>query len=129
MKAFRIKGKFYMGDHWQDFTKELAGSDDASVREELYSRLGSKHRVKRSKIEIAEVQEIPVNEVTDPVTTYILQTKKTKTDKEPKKTEKETKKIKKEKEPKKKKTEMGSKKIRKKKEPKKRKTKKGEKNE
>ncbi len=76
MKAFKVKGKFFMKDRWQEFTKELVGDDDKSVREEIYSRLGSKHRVKRSKIEITEITEIPKKEVTDPMTLFKLNNKK-----------------------------------------------------
>ncbi len=90
MKAFRVTGKFYMGDHWQNFTKDVAGEDDAAVKEKVYSRLGSKHRVKRAKIKISEVTEIPLDEVTDPITVYILKNEKETIKKEPK--PKETKK-------------------------------------
>jgi large subunit ribosomal protein LX len=72
MKAFRIKGMFQMGDKWQDFTKEIEGTDESIVREQILSRLGSKHRVKRTQIRILEVTEIKANEVTDPITIYKL---------------------------------------------------------
>jgi large subunit ribosomal protein LX len=84
MKAFRVTGKFYMGDHWQNFTKDVAGENDAAVKEKVYSRLGSKHRVKRAKIEISEVKEISLEEVTDPITVYILKNEKETIRKEPK---------------------------------------------
>jgi large subunit ribosomal protein LX len=79
MKAFRVKGKFFMGKHWQEFTKELAEEDEKAAQELLYSRLGSKHRVKRAKIMISEVTEIPIKDVTDPITKYKLQNIKKKT--------------------------------------------------
>ena len=87
MKAFIIKGKFLMGDRWQEFTKQVAGSDEAAAREEIYSRFGSKHRVKRTKIHISEVKDIPRSEVSDPVILYMLDNKKKgkKTPQEPKK--------------------------------------------
>jgi large subunit ribosomal protein LX len=99
MKAFRVTGEFYMGDHWQNFTKDMAGEDDAVVREKVYSRLGSKHRVKRAKIKISEVTEIPLEEVTDPITMYILKNEKKamKKEPEPKETKKATKLIKRDK--------------------------------
>lgn len=84
MKAFRVTGKFYMGDHWQNFTKDVTGEDDAAVKEKVYSRLGSKHRVKRAKIKISDVTEIPLEEVTDPITAYILKNEKETIKKEPK---------------------------------------------
>ena len=76
MKAFRIKGAFQMGDKWQDFTKEIEGTDKDTVSEQIFSRLGSKHRVKRTQIRIMEVTEIKANEVTDPITLYKLKNPK-----------------------------------------------------
>lgn len=77
MKAFRIKGTFQMGDRWQEFTKEMVGNDEDAVKEQVYSRLGSKHRVKRPKIRISEVMEIPLEDVSDPITRYRLEDEKT----------------------------------------------------
>jgi len=64
MKAYRVSGKFMMGDTWQAFTKEVVGESEDEVREVMYSRLGSKHRVKRAKIRISEVTEIEPGELT-----------------------------------------------------------------
>ena len=76
MKAFRVKGTFQMGDRWQDFTKEVVDKDAEAVKEQVYSRLGSKHRVKRSKIQILDVKEISLEEVSDPMTKYLLESEK-----------------------------------------------------
>lgn len=67
MKAYRVSGSFMMGDAWQSFTKEVVGETEKDVRDVIYSRLGSKHRVKRTKIQISEVTEISPNELTDPI--------------------------------------------------------------
>jgi large subunit ribosomal protein LX len=101
MKAFRVTGKFFMGDHWQNFTKDVAGEDDADVKEKIYSRLGSKHRVKRAKIMISKATEIPLEEVTDPITVYLIKNERETKKKVSKPSEKKTTKIiKKEKKPK-----------------------------
>jgi large subunit ribosomal protein LX len=76
MKAYRVKGTFFMGDKWQNFEKEEIGEDENAVSETVYSILGSKHRVKRAKINITEVTEISAKDITDSVTLYKL--KKTK---------------------------------------------------
>lgn len=73
MKAFKVKGTFQMGDRWQQFTKEVVGSDEEAVKEQVYSRLGSKHRVKRAKIHISDVKEISLEEVSDPITKYMIE--------------------------------------------------------
>ena len=88
MKAFRVKGIFQMGDRWQEFTKEMVGNDEDAVKEQVYSRLGSKHRVKRSKIQVSEVKEISLEEVSDPITKYFLKCEKTERKKRIKKGEK-----------------------------------------
>ena len=76
MKAFRVKGTFQMGDRWQEFTKEVVGDDEDAVKEQVYSRLGSKHRVKRPKIRISEVNEISLDDVSDPITRYLIEDEK-----------------------------------------------------
>ena len=73
MKAYRVSGKFMMGDAWQSFTKEVVGESEKDVREIMYSRLGSKHRVKRAKIRISEVAEISPAELTDPITRSLFE--------------------------------------------------------
>lgn len=73
MKVFRVKGTFFMGKRWQDFTKDVVGDDENVAREQIYSRLGSKHRVKRAKIQIEDIKEISAKEVSDPVISYLLE--------------------------------------------------------
>jgi large subunit ribosomal protein LX len=72
MKVFRVKGTFLMGKRWQDFTKDVVGDDENVAKEQIFSRLGSKHRVKRAKIQINEIKEISQKEVSDPVISYLL---------------------------------------------------------
>ena len=73
MKAYKVSGKFMMGDSWQSFTKEVVGESENDVREVILSRLGSKHRVKRPKIQISEVTEISPDELTDPITKSLFE--------------------------------------------------------
>jgi large subunit ribosomal protein LX len=73
MKAYKVSGSFMMGDVWQSFTKEVVGESEEEVMEVIYSRLGSKHRVKRAKIQISEVAEIPPGELTDPITKSLFE--------------------------------------------------------
>ena len=73
MKAFVVKGRFLMGDRWQNFEKEVASEDENAVKEQIYSRLGSKHRVKRANIQILEIKGISPESVSDPITSHILQ--------------------------------------------------------
>ena len=59
-----------MGTDRQYFAKEITGKDEQQARENLYSILGSKHRVKRPKIWIDEVAELGEEEILDPVVKF-----------------------------------------------------------
>src|SRR5439155_25991958 len=63
MKAFRISGRFRMGRRWQPFSKELAASDEVAAREKLLSVLGSQHGVPRKYVTIAQVAEVPADQI------------------------------------------------------------------
>jgi large subunit ribosomal protein LX len=67
MKAFKVKGSFMMGDRLQSFKKEIAGIDEDNAKERIYSILGSKHNVKRNKIKIESIVEVPSEAIEDPL--------------------------------------------------------------
>lgn len=75
MKAFRISGRFRMGRSWQRFTKEVVGADEAAARERLLSVFGSQHGIARKYISIAEVAELPLDQVEDPAVRFRLEAK------------------------------------------------------
>ena len=68
MKAFRVMGQFEMARRYVPFTKEIACETKEEAVENIQSRLGSKHRVKRKKIKIESVRELKPEEVED---TYV----------------------------------------------------------
>lgn len=88
MKVFRVKGTFLMGKRWQDFTKDVVGDDETIAKEQIFSRLGSKHRVKRAKIQIKDIKEISIEEVSDPVISFLLKSDENSKKKRTKKGEK-----------------------------------------
>ncbi len=68
MKIYKVKGKFRMGRRrtdWQHFTKEVVSEDQDAAVEKVLSLLGSKHRVKRTNIDIRHVEEIDKDQVED----------------------------------------------------------------
>lgn len=67
MKVYRVTGKFWMGHIQTPFTLETIGVDEAAARDRVLSSIGSKHRVDRHHIDIANVQEIRPDEITDPL--------------------------------------------------------------
>ncbi|MDR0523941.1 MAG: 50S ribosomal protein L18a [Candidatus Methanoplasma sp.] len=70
MKAFRVNGSYADPRKRQVFSIELSAEDEASVRERALSTLGSKHRLKRWEIDIAEVTELTADQVTNPTVKY-----------------------------------------------------------
>ncbi len=66
VKVFRVSGLMRIGNEWQKFTLELTGLKKEHVIEEVYSLLGSRHKLKRAHIKIQEIKEIPYDEVEDP---------------------------------------------------------------
>ena len=72
-KAYKINGKFLMGEDWQYFTKEVIAQNEKKAMEILLSELGSKHRVKRRSIFIKEVIEVSSDQIESPVVKYLLE--------------------------------------------------------
>jgi large subunit ribosomal protein LX len=70
MKAFRLTGTFRMGRKIQSFSKEVASHDKKGAEEDLYSILGSKHKVKRYDIQIDSVKELKPEDVEDSVVAF-----------------------------------------------------------
>jgi large subunit ribosomal protein LX len=58
-KTFIITGKFLMGDRLQKFQREVEARGEKRAREKIYQDMGSRHRVKRSRILIHTVEEAP----------------------------------------------------------------------
>lgn len=64
-KIWRATGAYKKSKRTFTFSKELLAEKDSHVREKILSELGSRHRVKRRDIDIAEVKEIKPEEVTN----------------------------------------------------------------
>ncbi|NJE04909.1 50S ribosomal protein L18a [Thermococcus sp. M36] len=67
VKVFRVKGVFERLGKKQPFTKEYRALKEEHVVELVYSEIGSKHRVPRSKIEIESIEEIKPEEAENPI--------------------------------------------------------------
>ena len=70
MNAYLLKGHFQMGSDRQSFSKEVVGENEDEAKENLYSILGSKHRVKRPKIWIEDVSLLDTKDIVDPVISF-----------------------------------------------------------
>ncbi|NPA47905.1 MAG: 50S ribosomal protein L18a, partial [Thermococci archaeon] len=57
VKVYRVKGTFERNGKREVFTKEFRALKPEHVMEMVYSEVGSKHRVPRSKINIMSIEE------------------------------------------------------------------------
>jgi large subunit ribosomal protein LX len=72
MKGYRAAGSFKDNNKTQRFSIEIAAEDADKAKEKVLSTLGSRHKLKRWEIKLDEVSEIAVEEITDPVVTYLV---------------------------------------------------------
>ncbi len=56
MSAFTIRGRFKTRDGWSPFETTVDGENENVAEEHAYATLGSRHGLKRSDIDIEEVE-------------------------------------------------------------------------
>lgn len=67
MKVFRVMGEIRKPNLRTNFKKEVRALKPEHAIEKVYMELGSKHRVKRFQIKIHAVEEVPPDEIEDPL--------------------------------------------------------------
>ncbi|MEM3730155.1 MAG: 50S ribosomal protein L18Ae [Candidatus Bathyarchaeia archaeon] len=67
VKVFRITGEIRKPNLNTKFKKEVAAVKPEHAIEKIYAELGSKHRVKRFQIKVISVEEVPFQEIEDPL--------------------------------------------------------------
>lgn len=67
MKVFRVTGEIQKPNLKTSFKKEIVADKPEHATEKVYAELGSKHRVKRVHIRIANVTEVPAEEIENPL--------------------------------------------------------------
>lgn len=67
MKVFRVIGEIRKPNLKTSFRKEVIAVKPEHAVEKVYAELGSKHRVKRFHIKIAKVEEVPPQEIENPL--------------------------------------------------------------
>ncbi len=67
MKVFRVTGEIRKPNLKTSFKKEIVAVKPEHAVEKVYAELGSKHRVKRFHIKIVNVEEIPPQEIENPL--------------------------------------------------------------
>ena len=72
MKVFRVTGEISKPNLITSFAKEVVVDKPEHAVEKIYAEIGSKHRVKRFDIKILNVEEIPVEEIENPILKKIV---------------------------------------------------------
>jgi len=67
LKVFRVTGEIRKPNLKTAFRKEVVAVKPEHAVEKVYAELGSKHRVKRFHIKIVSVEEVPSQEIEDPL--------------------------------------------------------------
>lgn len=67
MKVFRVTGEIRKPNLETSFKKEVLVTKPEHAVERVYAELGSKHRVKRFHIKIVKVEEVPPEEIENPL--------------------------------------------------------------
>lgn len=66
VKVFRVVGKIAKPNYNTDFRKEIRALKPEEAVEKVYMEIGSNHRAKRSQIKVLKVEEIGLEDVSDP---------------------------------------------------------------
>jgi len=62
-RVFRVEGYMRIGDEERKFSIEITATRESDALEEVYSRLGSRHKLKRRHIKVKQIKEISPEEV------------------------------------------------------------------
>ena len=67
MKVFRVTGRICKPNLATPFAKEVMASKSEHAIEKIYAEIGSRHRVRRYHIKIANVEEVPSDQIQNPI--------------------------------------------------------------
>ena len=65
VKVYRVSGKISKPNLRTEFSKEIRAVKPEDAVEQVYTLIGSKHRVRRFQMSITKVEEIGLDEVED----------------------------------------------------------------
>lgn len=67
MKVFRVTGEILKPNLKTAFRKEIVAEKPEHAVEKVYAEIGSKHRVKRCHIRISSTEEVPPDQIENPL--------------------------------------------------------------
>ena len=72
MKVFKVTGQIRKPNLNTQFQKEVVAAKPEHAVEKVYAEIGSKHRVKRFYMKIMKVEEVPTEEIENPILRKII---------------------------------------------------------
>jgi len=72
LKVFRVTGQIHKPKLNTPFQKEVVADKAEHAVEKVYAEIGSKHRVKRCHMKIMKVEEIPAEQIENPILKKIV---------------------------------------------------------
>jgi len=70
--VFRVVGRITKPNYLTEFQKEIRALKPEEAVERVYKEIGSKHKAKRVQIKVLKVEEISLEEVTDPTVKKLM---------------------------------------------------------
>jgi large subunit ribosomal protein LX len=67
VKVFRVTGEIHKPNLKTSFKQEIVADKPEHAKEKVYAELGSRHRVKRYHIKIINIEEVPPDQITNPI--------------------------------------------------------------
>ena len=72
LKVFKVTGQIRKPNLNTQFQKEVVAAKPEHAVEKVYAEIGSKHRVKRFYMKIMKVEEVPPDEIENPILRKII---------------------------------------------------------
>ncbi len=72
LKVFKVTGQIRKPNLNTQFQKEVVAAKPEHAVEKVYAEIGSKHRVKRFYMKITKVEEVPTDEIENPILRKII---------------------------------------------------------
>jgi len=67
LKVFKVTGEIHKPNLKTSFNQEIMAVKPEHAVEKVYAELGSRHRVKRCHIKIINVEEVPPDQIANPI--------------------------------------------------------------
>jgi large subunit ribosomal protein LX len=67
MKVFRVTGEIHKPNLNTPFVRELIADKPEHAAEKVFAEVGSRHRVKRQHMSVTNVEEVPADQIANPI--------------------------------------------------------------